>query len=79
MKELKKKSDAQLRSARGRRGLSVERLAVMPAAPVPAALGVPVEVLVLPVGLSLIASLALSAGEGEVRTTVPVSLRGIAF
>jgi hypothetical protein len=79
MKELKKKSDAQLRSARARRGLSVERSAVIPAAPVPVALGVPVVVLVLPVGLPPIASLALSAGEGEVRTTVPVSLRGIAF
>jgi hypothetical protein len=79
MKGLKKKSAAQLRSARARRGLAVERSEVMPAVPVPVALGVPVVVLVLPVRLSLIASLALSAGEGEVRTTVPVSLRGIAF
>ncbi|MEO7160612.1 MAG: hypothetical protein ABJA84_09445 [Polaromonas sp.] len=76
---MKEKSDAQLRSARARRGLAVERSAVMPAVPVPVALGMPDLVLVLPVRLSVIASLALSAGDGEVRTKVPVSLRGIAF
>ena len=51
----------------------------LPAAPLPVALVVPVVVLVVAPGVfPFKAALALDAGEGAVRTTVAVSLRGTA-
>jgi hypothetical protein len=81
MKNEKLKFGRQLRSARARRVPTVVlslRMALVPALVLPDVVAVVPAVPVVAVVFPFSASLALVAGEGAVRTTVAVSLRGTA-
>jgi hypothetical protein len=80
--QLKTKIGGQLRSARAARVVPMEPLPVVPVVPLVAAVlpVAPVAAVDAPLAaLLLTASLARAAGEGAVRTTVAVSLRGTAW